>query len=187
MQPLLQGGERDDFRYETNRLTLVKKRASKAVSDRYAALWKQREALKKSAPPAQSQALCVAEDGPAPRDTFVLLRGNPHNKGDKVGPAFPAVLTAIDAAPPKVPAPAKGARTAGRRRVLADWIADARNPLTARVMVNRVFQFHFGRGIVSLHKQLRLHGHSAHASGAAGLVGQRAGRRRLEAEAACTD
>jgi uncharacterized protein DUF1553 len=37
----------------------------------------------------------------------------------------------------------------GRRTVLARWIADANNPLTARVMVNRVWQYHFGRGIAA--------------------------------------
>ena len=39
--------------------------------------------------------------------------------------------------------------TTGRRRALADWIATPENPLTARVMVNRIWQYHFGRGIVA--------------------------------------
>jgi len=39
--------------------------------------------------------------------------------------------------------------TTGRRRALADWIASPGNPLTARVMVNRIWQYHFGRGIVA--------------------------------------
>src|SRR6185437_6853551 len=47
-----------------------------------------------------------------------------------------------------VPAPPPEARTCGRRRVLADWIASPANPLTARVLANRVWQYHFGRGIV---------------------------------------
>jgi hypothetical protein len=42
--------------------------------------------------------------------------------------------------------------------VLADWIASKENPLTARVMVNRIWQYHFGRGIVPLDQQLRLPG-----------------------------
>src|SRR5262249_5732665 len=81
--------------------------------------------------------------GPKPRDTFVLQRGNPSARGDKVEPAFPSVLTMEE------PAPAKPqATTAGRRRVLAEWIASPANPLTARGMVNRIWQYHFGRGIV---------------------------------------
>jgi Protein of unknown function (DUF1549)/Protein of unknown function (DUF1553)/Planctomycete cytochrome C len=148
VRPLLEGGEKDDFNHEMNRLVIVRKRAAKDVSEQYAALWKQRQDLKRSSPQALSQALCVTEDGPNVRDTFVLQRGNPHVQGDKVGPAFPSVLTAANSPPPKIPLLGKDARTSGRRRVLADWIADAKNPLTARVMVNRVFQFHFGRGIV---------------------------------------
>ncbi len=78
----------------------------------------------------------------------MLLRGNPQAQGERVEPGFPSVLGPANTPMPKVPAPPKGARTSGRRRVLADWIADGRNPLTARVMVNRVCQYHFGRGIV---------------------------------------
>src|SRR5262249_11482542 len=45
--------------------------------------------------------------------------------------------------------PADNPTTSGRRRALAEWIASEKNPLTARVMVNRLWQHHFGRGIVS--------------------------------------
>jgi mono/diheme cytochrome c family protein len=90
-------------------------------------------------------ALCVTESGNRAPDTFVLLRGNPHVKGERVEPAFPVVLGGDK---PVIPAPPSGAKTSGRRRVLADWIASAKNPLTARVAVNRLWQYHFGRGIV---------------------------------------
>jgi hypothetical protein len=49
--------------------------------------------------------------------------------------------------PTAVP-PADGRITTGRRRALAEWIASKDNPLTARVMVNRIWQYHFGRGLV---------------------------------------
>jgi mono/diheme cytochrome c family protein len=90
-------------------------------------------------------ALCVTEAGSQAPETFVLLRGNPHVPGPKVEPAFPQILSA---SAPVISAPPQDARTTGRRRVLADWIASKDNRLTARVMVNRLWQQHFGRGIV---------------------------------------
>ena len=102
------------------------------------------EALARQKVPADS-ALCVAEAGPSAPETFVLLRGNPHTPGDKVEPAF---LEVLGAPTPSIPTPPTGAKSTGRRTVLADWIAAPENPLTARVMANRVWQHHFGRGIV---------------------------------------
>jgi cytochrome c553 len=90
-------------------------------------------------------ALCITEAGPTCPETYVLLRGNPHVPGDKVEPGFPQV---VDSRPPVVPTPAPDAKTSGRRSVLADWIASPTNPLTNRVIANRLFQHHFGRGIV---------------------------------------
>ena len=76
-----------------------------------------------------------------------MLRGNPHSdRGDKVEPAFLQVASQTDPEPAHAPGP--GAKSTGRRTVLADWIASPENPLTARVMANRVWQYHFGRGIV---------------------------------------
>jgi hypothetical protein len=117
-------------------------------------LKKQLERLKKQQPPAD-RALCISEAGPRAPDTFVLLRGNPQVKGDKVEPAFPSVFNLPD---PVIPPPAPGARSSGRRSVLANWIASADNPLTARVMVNRLWQHHFGRGIVRSPNDFGLHG-----------------------------
>jgi len=77
----------------------------------------------------------VIESGAAP--TYLLLRGNPQAKGDLVEPGYPEVLF-LDK-----PAAVKGGRLA-----LAAWLTDPKNPLTPRVMVNRLWQHHFGRGIV---------------------------------------
>ncbi len=90
-------------------------------------------------------ALCVTEAGRNPADTFILVRGNPHVPGEKVEPGFPQVLTRLE---PVLPEPAPGSATAGRRLVLADWLTSPDNPLPARVIVNRIWQHHFGRGIV---------------------------------------
>jgi hypothetical protein len=89
--------------------------------------------------------LCVTEAGDHAPETFVLLRGNPQTRGERVEPGFPVVLGAPN---PDIPPAPPGARSTGRRLALANWIASKGNPLTARVMANRVWQYHFGRGIV---------------------------------------
>jgi hypothetical protein len=104
---------------------------------------------------AGEMALCVSEAGRHAPETFVLLRGNPHVKGDKIEPAFPLVLGGVQ---PVVPTPLPAARTTGRRLVLANWIASPDNPLTARVIVNRIWQYHFGRGIVRSSSNFGLQG-----------------------------
>ncbi len=93
---------------------------------------------------AAEKALAVSESGTKAPPTFVLLRGNPKVKGDQVAPGFLQVLGGAEA---KL-SDARAAKTSGRRMVLANWIASPENPLTARVMVNRLWQYHFGRGIV---------------------------------------
>jgi hypothetical protein len=114
--------------------------------------------LEKAPTPAEL-ALCVTEAGPTAPDTFVLLRGNPHVKGDKVEPAFLEVLGATKPSysPPSAENGA-AARSSGRRLALADWIADPSNPLTPRVMANRIWQHHFGRGIVRSSNNFGLQG-----------------------------
>jgi hypothetical protein len=120
----------------------------------YQKLQKQLERVKKQEPPAD-RALCVTETGPAAPETFVLLRGNPHVKGDRVEPAFPSVFNLPD---PTIPPAKAGARSSGRRLVLANWIASKDNRLTSRVMVNRLWQHHFGRGIVRTPNDFGLQG-----------------------------
>ncbi|MGB0599203.1 MAG: PSD1 and planctomycete cytochrome C domain-containing protein [Rubripirellula sp.] len=75
-----------------------------------------------------------------PGPTHRLYRGEPGAKREQVGPnaikAFASLGLPVDA-PEQT-----------RRKALADWIADQENPLTARVIVNRLWQFHFGTGIV---------------------------------------
>ena len=90
-------------------------------------------------------ALCVTEVGPNPPETKLLKRGNPQSPGDKVVPAF---LTSLGGGVATVPLPLASTTTSGRRLALANWIASPDNRLTARVMVNRLWQHHFGRGIV---------------------------------------
>ncbi len=63
-------------------------------------------------------------------------------------PSKPGVIAAASWRAWEFPEPSPESKTTGRRRALAEWIASPENPLTARVMVNRIWQNHFGEGIV---------------------------------------
>jgi hypothetical protein len=84
--------------------------------------------------------LC-AIDGVQPPKTHVFIRGNPGMPGAEVMPGIPEVFKGI--VPDSHLAGLEG------RRALAEWIASPANPLTARVLVNRVWLYHFGRGLVT--------------------------------------
>ncbi|MFO1460019.1 MAG: DUF1549 and DUF1553 domain-containing protein [Verrucomicrobiota bacterium] len=77
----------------------------------------------------------------APDTIRVLRRGDPEQPGDEVRPGVPAVLGAS-------PAPADST-DAARRSALAQWLTAPGNPLTFRVLVNRIWQGHFGVGLVA--------------------------------------
>jgi mono/diheme cytochrome c family protein len=81
-------------------------------------------------------AMGVTDEGD-PGKAHLLNRGDWRNKGEEVQPGLPQVLAGGADLDPK-----------NRRRQLAEWIASADNPLTARVAVNRIWQYHFGKGIV---------------------------------------
>ena len=81
--------------------------------------------------------MSVTERGRA--DTHILLRGNPSLRGEKVEPGVPQVLGGQSIASSHGQPP---------RQAFARWLTDAHNPRTARVMANRIWQYHFGRGIV---------------------------------------
>ncbi len=82
-----------------------------------------------------------------PPPAYLLPSADYRDKGQKVEPGFPAVLT--EGNPPTAQRPATGYVTSGRRRALAQWLTSPGHPLTARVMVNRIWQHHFGRGLVA--------------------------------------
>jgi hypothetical protein len=90
----------------------------------------------------------IGDYGPT---TYLPTKGS--SRGTPVEPGFFSVLGGFDAPPPIGPREATGPiplePTTGRRMALANWITSKENPLTARVMVNRIWQFHFGRGIVN--------------------------------------
>lgn len=81
----------------------------------------------------------------SPKPLHVLKNGSRHTPLQAVAPA---PLTAIPALFKEFEPPAEGASTTQRRLQLARWIASSDNPLTARVLVNRLWQHHFGHGLV---------------------------------------
>ena len=88
------------------------------------------------------------EEGGPPYEappSYFLIRGDPFSPGSPMAPGF---LTAATHGDPPTVLPRPDGRTSGRRLALAEWIASRDNPLTARVMVNRIWHHHFGRGIV---------------------------------------
>ena len=86
----------------------------------------------------------VPPDVPALPDTYLLVSGELESKGEKTEPGFlECVIGKTE--PAKIPFVGS---SSGRRLALAEWIASAENPLTARVMVNRIWQHHFGEGLV---------------------------------------
>jgi Protein of unknown function (DUF1553)/Protein of unknown function (DUF1549) len=83
------------------------------------------------------------EEGPNAPETRVLKGGGPSRPAGKpVEPGVPAIL-----APRQPDAPRPTARSSGRRLWLARWLTAKDNPLSARVIVNRIWQFHFGEGL----------------------------------------
>jgi mono/diheme cytochrome c family protein len=96
------------------------------------------------------RTLAMREGGPQPAATHVLVRGDAHTPGAAVEPHFVEVLSpSAESTRAVIATRDANATSSGRRRVLAEWVASADHPLTARVMVNRVWHHHFGRGIVA--------------------------------------
>lgn len=80
-----------------------------------------------------------------PGEVRILAGGSLQSAGDKVEPG---VLSAVEHYA-RLTAPEIPATIEGRRIALAEWIANPANPLTARVMVNRIWQYHFGTGLAA--------------------------------------
>ncbi len=98
-------------------------------------------------PPAHAMALIDEKSRLA--DTFVLRRGDYQSRGPRVAPRPPGVILASQS-PGAFPSEIKATKEkTGRRAALAQWLAARENPLTGRVLVNRLWQHHFGRGIVA--------------------------------------
>jgi len=113
--------------------------------------------LERLRPQPPAKAFAIRENKPQPDKTFVYKRGEWKSRGPLVEPRPPGVILAVtDSAGWSVPATssvqeasAEKPKAGGRRAALVRWLTDPANPLVARVIVNRLWQHHFGRGIVA--------------------------------------
>jgi cytochrome c553 len=110
-------------------LTAEERAARKSVQDEIDAINETR--------PALLPAVMGVTDVGKPEQAYLLKRGDITMKGDPVEPGLPQVLCGE-----------ANLQAANRRLQTANWIASAENPLTSRVVVNRIWQYHFGKGIV---------------------------------------
>ena len=120
----------------------------KAESERYLdVLTKLTESRAAPLPPPGTDIMAVETRTPPP--THVLLRGLPQAEGDLVTAGVPDVLVPAGyQLPLSAPGDAKGTPAPSARVALVDWLVAADNPATARVLANRLWQYHFGRGLV---------------------------------------
>jgi hypothetical protein len=136
---------------KTDRLIVVKqpelvKALDVADKARHQELRQQLKAFDPQKPSPLPVTLGLHDDPNRPAKTFMLAAGELSNPVAEVQPGFPIIL-----APDHRVEPARvetRSASTGRRTALATWIASPQNPLTARVLVNRLWQHHFGRGLV---------------------------------------
>ncbi len=132
------GEFREDGMPDERQLNIVMVSFGEAEREKLKTLRASLESLKKSYPPAPDRAMTM-EDKDKPVEQHIFKRGNQGNQGDPAPRRFLAVLS-----PPQRNEWKEGSG----RLELAQAIASKENPLTARVMVNRIWTHHFGAGLV---------------------------------------
>lgn len=128
----------------SDKVALTEKDLEKNFAEPDRENWKRLSAEVKKLPrPAPLPKAMALAKGPA-APAHVLFRGDYNQPGDRVEAGFPEVLAAT--------------KPDSSRVALAKWLASKENPLTARVMVNRIWKHHFGRGLVATPSDFGLRG-----------------------------
>ncbi|PYJ05932.1 MAG: hypothetical protein DME25_07500, partial [Verrucomicrobia bacterium] len=107
---------------------------------------RQRATELRTTKPVDPMVHCLAEDPGKQVDTFLFHRGDCQQPREKIAPGGLSVLGSVAAT---IPANNASGRTTGRRLAFARMLTDGSHPLTARVLVNRVWHHHFGAGVVA--------------------------------------
>jgi hypothetical protein len=119
----------------------LKKQMRRADQREKARLAQEIEAVDDAMPPRPATIPATRNEDSQRTKIHVLRRGIWENKGEAVGPRPPSILVRDDE--PELPAEVRDARTR-----LAHWLTSSEQPLTARVLVNRIWAYHFGVGLV---------------------------------------
>ena len=147
--PYLVGAEVDDFKAKDYRPPIVRNHSPKDISaeelERYEHLLARSPATRRESPESISAGIVRVRTRRGPAANARSAARQPVCRGRRGRAGFPSVITAIS---PTIPPPAEDSESSGRRRVLAEWIASPENPLTARVIANRLWHYHFNRGLV---------------------------------------
>jgi len=121
---------------------LTRPRKGRTELDRPVGEWQEVQHHDAYGEPELPRGYFMEERSPKAPPTFILVRGKASSPGPEVEAAPPALIgSGFEALP-------AGPRTSQRRLALARWLASRQNPMTARVMVNRVWQWNFGEGLV---------------------------------------
>ncbi|WP_406697920.1 PSD1 and planctomycete cytochrome C domain-containing protein [Singulisphaera sp. Ch08] len=131
------------YRQVTHEYDLIADKLKKSKDkDAWTALQKQLAEHARDRPKAPGQVLTATDVGPNAPPT--LIPGD--RKKEAIDPGF---LTLLDPAPATIKSVSAAPNSTGRRTALANWLTRPDNPLSTRVAVNRIWQYHFGRGLVA--------------------------------------
>lgn len=129
------------YRQVTYEFDRIEKYVKDGEKDQLLALRKELATYDNLKPPPLPTPLVMTDLGPKAADVLIPKKGK-----TPIEPGFPSIW---DDRPAEIPSPPSDAQTTGRRSVLARWLTEPDHPLTTRVIVNRLWQAHFGRGLAS--------------------------------------